>query len=85
LVQTYNAQGYGPWNSQGFTLTPRPESPNGWSEPLATADRFRLVMGGATGLDRETGLVWEQNPSSTTFIWQSALDGTRCVLPNIAV
>jgi len=42
--------------------------PPAWSQTLG-ADRFQLVLGGAGVLDRETGLVWEQEPSTSTFNW----------------
>jgi hypothetical protein len=47
--------------------------PPAWSQILPAADRFQLVMGGAAVLDRETGLVWEKSPSTSTFSWLAAL------------
>ena len=46
--------------------------PPAWSQILPAADRFRLVMGGAAVLDRETGLVWEQSPDTNLQTWLSA-------------
>ncbi len=46
--------------------------PPAWSEILPAADRFKLVMSSAAVLDRETGLVWEQSPDTTTRTWQFA-------------
>ncbi len=47
-----------------------------WSKTLqcdtTACPRFELVMGGAAVLDHETGLVWEQSPSSTTYAWTNA-------------
>lgn len=52
-----------------------------WHRTLAANDgadschssRFLCVMGGAAVLDRETGLVWEQAPSSALQNWFSAV------------
>ncbi len=51
--------------------------PPTWSRTLqcdtTACPRFELVMGGAAVLDHETGLVWEQSPSSTTYAWINAV------------
>ena len=47
--------------------------PPAWSQILPAADRFQLVMGGAAVLDRETKLVWDQSPDTTTPNWVNAL------------
>jgi len=48
--------------------------PPAWSQiiPLAS-DRFQLVLGGAGVLDKETGIVWEQSPDTTSLSWFNAL------------
>ena len=38
--------------------------PPTWSQKLPAAQRFELVLDGAAVLDKETGLVWEQSPST---------------------
>lgn len=47
--------------------------PPAWSQVLPVAERFVLVMGGASVLDKETGLVWEKSPSVGNFLWDAAL------------
>ena len=46
--------------------------PPAWYKVLPSDQRFVLVMGGGAVLDRETGLVWEQSPSSDKWVWSSA-------------
>jgi hypothetical protein len=50
------------------------EIPPTWSQILPAAERFQLVFDGYAVLDKETGLVWEQSPSSSNdFTWSHAL------------
>ena len=46
--------------------------PDAWDKQLTT-DRFELVMGDEAVLDKETCLVWEQSPNTTTRTWTQAL------------
>jgi hypothetical protein len=52
-----------------------------WDQQLPASTRFVVLSnwidadhpsGGAAVLDRETGLVWEQSPSMTFFVWREA-------------
>jgi len=46
--------------------------PPAWSQTLPAAQRFVLVLGGNAVLDKETGLVWEKSPSTSTTDWATA-------------
>lgn len=51
---------------------PTTQIPPAWSQTIAGAERFELVLSGAGVLDKETGLVWEQSPAPSTYSWVSA-------------
>ncbi len=43
-----------------------------WSQILPASERFVLVMNGLAVLDKETGLVWKQSPSTQDYFWVHA-------------
>jgi hypothetical protein len=45
-----------------------------WDQTLPASDRFIVLtsMNDEAVLDQETGLVWEQSPSTSTFNWETA-------------
>ncbi len=43
-----------------------------WDQNLPASERFKLVLSGEAVLDKETGLVWEQSPLTTTHTWSEA-------------
>ena len=45
-----------------------------WDKKIGDAEkRFVVKWGGTIVLDKETGLVWEQSPDTTTRTWHDAL------------
>lgn len=54
------------------TMKTLEQTTGSWDQVLPAAERFVLVMGGAAVLDKETNLVWEQSPLTTTHTWLAA-------------
>lgn len=46
--------------------------PRAWSQKLPASARFQLVLDNDAVLDKETGLVWEKSPDTTTRHWANA-------------
>ena len=46
-------------------------APPSWGDQINKPRRFKVLQdfGGAAVLDQETGLVWEQSPDGTTYVW----------------
>ncbi|MCH9662871.1 MAG: DUF1566 domain-containing protein [Gammaproteobacteria bacterium] len=43
-----------------------------WDQDLPANERFKLVLGGAGVLDKQTGLTWEQDPQVVRSSWEAA-------------
>jgi hypothetical protein len=48
--------------------------PPSWSQRLEGAQRWQHVLGGEAVLDRETGLIWQRQPSTALFPYADAID-----------
>lgn len=55
------------------TMKTLDQIPPTWSQKITDGTRFQLVFGGAAVLDKETGLVWEQSPTTSTMSWLNAM------------
>jgi len=55
--------------------------PPSWYQKLSASKRFSVVLDGAAVLDKETGLVWEKDPSSAIQTWLQGIENcyTRTV------
>ncbi len=62
-----------PTDPPGPTMKTLDEIPPTWSQKIIGIDRFKLVLDGTAVLDRETGIVWEREPSGTLRNWQDAI------------
>lgn len=51
------------------TMKTPDQIPPTWDQVLPASGRFKLVMGNAAVLDKETGLVWKQSPSTGVYTW----------------
>lgn len=71
----------GPVNAQVFQDGPYYATPS-WDQQLPSSTRFIVLTNWASAavLDRETGLVWERTPASTTFNWLDAIFNCRAQL-----
>lgn len=61
-----------PPTSPGSTLRTLDELVPAWDQARPAPERFDLVLGGGGVLDKETGLVWEQNVPLGTASWATA-------------
>lgn len=72
-----------PSGTPGPTMKTLNEIPGSWSRILSTgtctcpglctSDRFECALGVGAVLDRETGLVWQDNPQPGSFSWEEAV------------
>lgn len=63
-----------PTSAPGSTMRTLEELQPSWSKKITDASkRFETVLDGAAVLDKETGLVWEKSPDTTTRTWTDAI------------
>ena len=68
-----------PPGAPASTMKSLDDIPGSWSRELSAtggcaSPRFDCVFNDLAVLDRETGLVWERTPSSSTFTWVGAIE-----------
>jgi len=58
----------------GFAALALADPGTTWDEKINGHHRFKVLsqFGGAAVLDKETGRVWEQSPSTDTFCWTAS-------------
>jgi hypothetical protein len=64
------------------TMKTLDEIPPTWSQILLGSERFELVLNDQAVLDKETGLVWEQAPDTSSRTWLSGC--TYCYQKEVA-
>jgi len=63
-----------PASAPGSTMRTLEELQPSWSKKITDASkRFETVLDGSGVLDKETGLVWEKSPNTTTRTWSNAI------------
>ena len=62
----------------GFAALALADPGTTWEQQINGHGRFKVLneFGGAAVLDKETGRVWEQSPSTDTFCWTASADCT---------
>ena len=58
----------------GFAALALADPGTTWDDKINGHHRFKVLreFGGAAVLDKETGRVWEQSPSTDTFCWTAS-------------
>jgi Protein of unknown function (DUF1566) len=82
IIVTIFALGAHPISAETTANGPYYAAPS-WDQTLPASTRFVVLsnFSNAAVLDRETGLVWEQSPSTTTLTWESAQ--VACLTKNV--